>query len=87
MRQVFAQLEGKNIGIVMPDADLDVAAAACATGGLSYNGQRCTAVKPPSMFFESAVLRGAQLATSAFSDGDTCFWAALRPGGALEPHS
>ena len=45
LRQVFAQLEGKNMGIVMPDADLEVAAAACVTGGLSYNGQRCTAVK------------------------------------------
>jgi len=43
--KIFAQLEGKNMGIVLPDADLDVAAAACATGGLSYNGQRCTAVK------------------------------------------
>lgn len=43
--KVFAQLEGKNMGIVMPDADLDIAAAACATGALSYNGQRCTGVK------------------------------------------
>merc|ERR1719502_1358898 len=43
--KVFAQLEGKNIGIVLADADLDVAAKACVTGGLSYNGQRCTAVK------------------------------------------
>lgn len=43
--KVFAQLEGKNMGIVLPDADLDVAAAACVTGALSYNGQRCTAVK------------------------------------------
>ena len=43
--KLFAQLEGKNMGIVLPDADLDAAAAACVTGGLSYNGQRCTAVK------------------------------------------
>ena len=43
--KVFAQLEGKNMGIVLPDADLDVAASACVTGALSYNGQRCTAVK------------------------------------------
>jgi glyceraldehyde-3-phosphate dehydrogenase (NADP+) len=43
--KVFSQLEGKNIGVVMPDADLDTAAAECALGGLSYNGQRCTAVK------------------------------------------
>ena len=32
-------------GIVLSDADLEVAAKACVTGGLSYNGQRCTAVK------------------------------------------
>jgi len=43
--KVFSQLEGKNLGIVMADADLDVAARECALGGLSYNGQRCTAVK------------------------------------------
>merc|ERR1719390_256749 len=43
--KVFSQLEGKNIGVVMKDANLDTAAAECALGGLSYNGQRCTAVK------------------------------------------
>ena len=43
--KVFAQLEGKNIGIVLPDADLDVAASQVVLGSLSYNGQRCTAVK------------------------------------------
>ena len=41
----FWLLSGKNLGIVMHDADLDVAAAQCTLGGLSYNGQRCTAVK------------------------------------------
>ena len=29
----------------MPDADLDVAVAQCTLGSLSYNGQRCTAIK------------------------------------------
>ncbi len=43
--KVFAQLEAKNLGVVMPDADLDVAAAQCAIGATSYNGQRCTAIK------------------------------------------
>ena len=43
--KVFSQLEGKNLGIVMPDADLDVAAAQCRDGATSYNGQRCTAIK------------------------------------------
>jgi glyceraldehyde-3-phosphate dehydrogenase (NADP+) len=43
--KVFSQLEGKNLGIVLADADLDQAAEQCALGGLSYNGQRCTAIK------------------------------------------
>lgn len=43
--KVFAQLAGKNIGIVLPDADLDVAAQQCLLGSTTYNGQRCTAIK------------------------------------------
>ena len=38
-------LEAKNAGIVLPDADLDSAVAECLLGTLSYNGQRCTALK------------------------------------------
>ena len=43
--KVFSQLEGKNLGIVFPDADLDAAAKQIVLGSLSYNGQRCTAIK------------------------------------------
>ena len=43
--RVFSQLEGKNFGVVLADADLDVAAKQCALGATSYNGQRCTAIK------------------------------------------
>ncbi len=43
--KVFSQLEAKNLGIVLPDADVDVAAAQCVLGATSYNGQRCTAIK------------------------------------------
>ena len=43
--KVFSQLEGKNMGIVLKDADLDVAADQCCAGSTSYNGQRCTAIK------------------------------------------
>ena len=43
--KVFSQLEGKNIGVVLADADLAASAAAVATGALAYNGQRCTAIK------------------------------------------
>ncbi|MCM2266088.1 MAG: NADP-dependent glyceraldehyde-3-phosphate dehydrogenase [Desulfuromonadales bacterium] len=38
-------LEAKNPAIVLPDADLDLAVAECLAGSLSFNGQRCTALK------------------------------------------
>ncbi len=38
-------LEAKNPAIVLPDADLDLAVAECISGSLSFNGQRCTALK------------------------------------------
>jgi glyceraldehyde-3-phosphate dehydrogenase (NADP+) len=38
-------LDAKNPGIVLPDADLDTAVAECLAGSLSFNGQRCTALK------------------------------------------
>jgi len=38
-------LESKNPAIVLPCADLDVAAKECVSGALSFNGQRCTAIK------------------------------------------
>ena len=38
-------LDAKNPSIVLPDADIDNAVAECVTGSLSFNGQRCTALK------------------------------------------
>ena len=38
-------LEAKNPGIILPDADLDKTVEECISGTLSYNGQRCTALK------------------------------------------
>jgi glyceraldehyde-3-phosphate dehydrogenase (NADP+) len=38
-------LEAKNAGLILPDADLDLTVKECLTGTLSYNGQRCTALK------------------------------------------
>jgi glyceraldehyde-3-phosphate dehydrogenase (NADP+) len=38
-------LEAKNPAIILPDADLDLAIQECVTGALSFNGQRCTALK------------------------------------------
>jgi glyceraldehyde-3-phosphate dehydrogenase (NADP+) len=38
-------LDAKNAAMVLPDADIEVAAKECVLGSLSYNGQRCTAIK------------------------------------------
>ncbi len=38
-------LGAKNPGIILPDADLDLAVSECVLGSLSFNGQRCTALK------------------------------------------
>jgi glyceraldehyde-3-phosphate dehydrogenase (NADP+) len=38
-------LDAKNPAIILPDADLDLAVKECLLGSLSYNGQRCTALK------------------------------------------
>lgn len=38
-------LEAKNAAIILPDAPLDITVSETVTGTLSYNGQRCTALK------------------------------------------
>jgi acyl-CoA reductase-like NAD-dependent aldehyde dehydrogenase len=38
-------LEAKNPAIVLPDADLELTVRECLTGALSFNGQRCSAIK------------------------------------------
>lgn len=38
-------LDAKNPAIVLPDADLNNAVSECVLGSLSFNGQRCTALK------------------------------------------
>jgi len=38
-------LEAKNPGIVLHDADLDFSVTECLKGALTFNGQRCTALK------------------------------------------
>ncbi len=47
-------LDAKNPGIVLPDADLDNAVSEAVTGALSFNGQRCTALK--ILFVHEAVV-------------------------------
>lgn len=38
-------LDAKNPGIILPNVDLDNAVNECVAGALSFNGQRCTALK------------------------------------------
>ena len=38
-------LEANNPAIILPDTDLDLVVQECISGALSYNGQRCTALK------------------------------------------
>jgi len=38
-------LDAKNPAIILPDADLDLAVKECLSGSLTFNGQRCTALK------------------------------------------
>jgi aldehyde dehydrogenase (NAD+) len=38
-------LDAKNAAIVLPDADIELAVKECLVGALSFNGQRCTALK------------------------------------------
>eukprot|EP01116_Phalansterium_solitarium_P001771 TRINITY_DN11590_c0_g1_i1.p1 TRINITY_DN11590_c0_g1~~TRINITY_DN11590_c0_g1_i1.p1 ORF type:complete len:535 (-),score=60.23 TRINITY_DN11590_c0_g1_i1:84-1688(-) len=43
--RVCLGLEAKNPAIILPDADMKVAVEECILGSLSFNGQRCTALK------------------------------------------
>ncbi len=47
-------LEAKNPAIVLKSADLDLAVKECILGCLSFNGQRCTALK--ILFVEAAIV-------------------------------
>ncbi len=43
--RVILGLNAKNPAIILPDADIDNAVSECILGSLSFNGQRCTALK------------------------------------------
>jgi glyceraldehyde-3-phosphate dehydrogenase (NADP+) len=47
-------MEAKNPAIVLKGADLDLAVKECVLGSLSFNGQRCTALK--ILFVEAAIV-------------------------------
>ncbi|WJN57572.1 NADP-dependent glyceraldehyde-3-phosphate dehydrogenase [Pseudomonas sp. SO81] len=64
-------LDAKNPGIVLPQVDLDNAVDEAITGALSFNGQRCTALK--ILFVHEDVL-------DAFLEKFTARLAVLKPG-------
>ncbi|QCI12605.1 NADP-dependent glyceraldehyde-3-phosphate dehydrogenase [Pseudomonas putida] len=69
-------LDAKNPGIVLPQVDLDNAVDEAVTGALSFNGQRCTALK--ILFVHEDVVE-------AFLDKFQRKLAALKPGMPWEP--
>jgi len=69
-------LDAKNPGIVLPEVDLDNAVNEALTGALSFNGQRCTALK--ILFVHEAVV-------DSFLDKFNSKLAALKPGMPWEP--
>ena len=64
-------LDAKNPGIILPDVDLDNAVSEAVTGSLSFNGQRCTALK--ILFVHENVV-------DAFLDKFQAKLAQLKPG-------
>ncbi|NIE74732.1 NADP-dependent glyceraldehyde-3-phosphate dehydrogenase [Pantoea sp. Ap-967] len=69
-------LDAKNPGIVLPQVDLDNAVEEAITGALSFNGQRCTALK--ILFVHEDVVE-------PFLDKFQRKLAALKPGMPWEP--
>ena len=69
-------LDAKNAAIVLPDADLELAVKECLLGALSFNGQRCTALKMLIVHrsivdaFLAALHRGAGQAQARHAVGD-----------------
>jgi glyceraldehyde-3-phosphate dehydrogenase (NADP+) len=47
-------LEAKNCAVVLPDADINLTVQECVKGSLSFNGQRCTALK--ILFVHSSIV-------------------------------
>lgn len=69
-------LDAKNPAIIMPDADLDNTVNECVLGTLSFNGQRCTALK--ILFVHRSIL---DVFIKKLCDGV----AKLKPGMPWEP--
>ncbi|MDH4091356.1 MAG: NADP-dependent glyceraldehyde-3-phosphate dehydrogenase [Cyclobacteriaceae bacterium] len=69
-------LDAKNPGIILPDADIENAVNECIMGSLSFNGQRCTALK--ILFVHKSIV---DVFISKFNEGVK----KLKPGMPWEP--
>lgn len=78
MKKLQLEMGGKNPMVVLDDADLDLAVAACLNGAFFSTGQRCTA---------SSRLIVQDGIHEAFVDRLTQAMSALRVGPALDPDS
>lgn len=74
--RTISGLEAKNPAVILPSADLDLAVAECVSGALSFNGQRCTAIK--LIFVHESIAEGFVARLVAAVD-------ALRAGMPWEP--
>ncbi len=69
-------LDAKNAAIVLPDADIELAVKECLLGALSFNGQRCTALKMLAVHqsvvepFLAPLRRGARQAEGGHALGE-----------------
>jgi alpha-ketoglutaric semialdehyde dehydrogenase len=75
-KKVHLEMGGKNVVIVMDDADLDLAVEGCLWGGFGTTGQRCTAAS--RVVVHEVVYR-------AFLDRFVSSAKALRVGDGLDP--
>jgi glyceraldehyde-3-phosphate dehydrogenase (NADP+) len=75
-------LEAKNPAIVLKTADLDLAVKECLRGALSFNGQRCTALK---IVFVDEAVSGAFLERLTSAVGGLKFGMPWQPGVLVTP--
>lgn len=75
-------LEAKNPAIILPDADLDLAVAECLLGTLSFNGQRCSAIK---IIFVHEAIKDSFLEKFTGAIGSKKFGMPWEEGVALTP--
>ena len=80
-------MEAKNPAIILKDADLDLAVSEVVLGGLSFNGQRCTAIKlvfversVAELFAEKLAVKVDQLKLSSPWDPEAKITPLAEPG-------